>query len=306
MKRTYYVMQNDEKRICRIAYDKETDGSFAIDYANGLDNLSCFARKDNLLIVSANRCISSFNLNDGNMELVSQAEDFNSDISNVCISNNGRHLYALESKTGNLWICDIDEEGILADLRPANAENESYDEQFFRFNFMITSPDDGYLLGIDPEKEGINMLKLDQDGNVAVRGFIPADPGFAPRHICFSDDGRHAYADCGHGYHILIYTYEEGTLTLAKDRTLWPDLPECIGIETKENILFVGHRGNGYDAIEAYDITKPCEPKLIDALICTNPCQSFKVLDDGYICLFNQPDSSLKIVKLNDGRFMNI
>ena len=305
MKRTYYVMQNDEKRICRIAYDKETDGSFAIDYANGLDNLSCFARKDNLLIVSANRCISSFNLNDGNMELVSQAEDFDSDISNVCISNNGRHLYALEYETGNLWICDIEEEGVMAKLRQANAENESQDTQSFRFSFMTTTPDDGYLLGIDPEKEGINMMKLDESGDVAVRGFIPAEQGFAPRHMHFSDDGKHLYADCGEAYHILIYEYDEGTLTLINDRALWPDLPECVGVDVMDNVLFVGHRGNSYNALEAYDITKPCEPKLIDVCICVDACQSFKTLEDGYICLISQSNGNIKIIRFADGRFMN-
>ena len=326
MKKTYFVaswQQGENEGVTRIEYDKQTDTLFARELIDSVKRSSYFARRGDCLFVLTEApmrvpnggCVSSFKIENDKMVLLNRTDNFDSGVTHLTISKNGKHLYASGYGTGTLFVIDVDKDGYLSNARAAYKNQGSsinkLRQESSHMHFTTPTPYNGYICTCDLGTDEILVFNTSQEnGDVTKVSSLKTSLGYGPRHMLFSKDGRYAYILCEMNYHLLIYAYEgTGDLEFVNDIDLYPEAPadkrQCsaIRISADGKTLFTANRGEGYNSLDAWNLSDPEEPVLSDRFTRIQFPRDFTVTDDDYLVICNQLGNNIQFVKYEDGHF---
>ena len=326
MEKTYYVASwhvGEGEGLTRLVYDKQSNTLISKNLETTTYRTSYFARDNDILYVlteGAKACpnsskVTSFHMDSEHLKEISVSENFASASPHIMLSHNKKHLYVSGYLSGCLYSIDTDKYGNLSNTKKVY-ENFGSGPNVLRqdsshMHFSIDTPDFNYICVCDLGTDEILVFKTLDNGEVTKIESIKTPAGYGPRHMVFSKDGKYAYVICEMTYHLLIFAYEgQGHLEFIKDYDLWPECPtdkrQCSAIKLSEDgkTLFTCNRGDGYDAIQAFDITDLENPALLD---CFNKCdfpRDITLLDDGYIAICNQHANNIQFIRFNDNKFI--
>ncbi|MBQ1306887.1 MAG: lactonase family protein [Erysipelotrichaceae bacterium] len=326
MKRLYFVaswQQGENEGITKIEYDKQTDTLFSRELIGSVKRSSYFARRGDCLFVLTEAqmhvpnggCVTSYKIEDDKPILLNRTEYFDSGVTHLNISKDGKHLYASGYGTGTLFVIDVDKDGYLSNARVAykniGSSINKLRQESSHMHFTTPAPDNGYICTCDLGTDEILVFNANEEnGDVIKVSSLKTSLGYGPRHMVFSKDGKYAYVLCEMNYHLLIYAYEgTGDLEFINDIELYPEAPadkrSCSAIRISQDgkTLFTANRGEGYNSLDAWDLSDPENPVLCDRFTDVYFPRDFAILEDNYLAVCNQLANQLQFVKFENGHF---
>jgi len=326
MNKTYYIASwntDMNEGITKFVYDKQTDYLSSKILENKQHRTSFFARNNDYLFVLTEGLIAqpntsqvvSYKMSEQGLVKISESSFFDSACPHIMISNNKKHLYVSGYYSGSLYVIDVDQQGVLSNLRATytNSGSSIHPRQASsHLHYAITTPDETHILVCDLGTDEILSFKIDQlSGNLEKQEAYKVPLGYGPRHMVFSKDGKYIYVICELTYHLLVYSYlSNGKMEFINDVDLWPECPsdrrQCSAIKLSSDgkTLFTGNRGESYNAIEAFDLGNPKLPLKISNFKSVNYPRDIILLDDNYIAICNQHGNTIQFLHYRNNSFI--
>ncbi len=325
MEKTYYIAswhQGNNEGVTRIVYDIQNDLVLSKSLLHTIKRSSYFARNGQYLFVLTEAtmaypeegAVTSLRIDSQGESIISRIEGIDSGLTHLSVSRDGRHLFASGYGTGCLYVIDVDPNGYLSNARKAFVNSGSsvnkIRQNASHLHFTTQMPDDEYICSCDLGTDEIIIFRCDENGDVKKTGTMKTPLGYGPRHMVFSKDGRYAYILCELTYHLLIYSYEgAGNLEFINDIDLFTDAPsdkrQCSAIRISDDgkTLFTANRAEGYNSLDAWDLSDPEEPVRICSFDKVCFPRDFILLEEGYVAVCNQPCNQIQFIRLKDGSF---
>jgi len=325
MQKTYYVASwhvGEGEGLTKLVYDKENDKLISRSLETTTHRTSYFARDNDILyvltegqkILPNSSKVTSFKMSNDGLKELSVSDNFASAAPHIMLSHNKKHLYVSGYLSGSLYLIDVDEYGNLSNTKKVfenfGSGPNKVRQESSHLHFAIDTPDLNHICVCDLGTDEILVFKTEDDGDVIKIESIKTPAGYGPRHMVFSKDGKYAYVICEMTYHLLIFAYEgQGNLEFIKDYDLWPECPldkrQCSAIKLSEdgNTLFTCNRGEGRDAIEAFDLSDPENPVKVSSFYDCKFPRDITLLKDGYIAICNQHGNNIQFIQYKDKQF---
>ena len=228
----------------------------------------------------------------------------------LCLSPDGRALYAANYKTGAITAFEVKRSGLRPYMQliqhvgagPNPARQEGPHAHWVGFR-----PGTRDLYAVDLGIDSVMIYQSDLDtGLLSPRGRIQVPGGLGPRHIAFSADGQFAYLahEMGNAVSAIKLTGEPEIM-----QTL-PTLPEgfagesscaAVKISPDGKTVFVSNRG--HDSVAAFDISDDgrLTPAGYWSAFGRTP-RDFLPLADGRMLIAHQDSPTLALVRMRGGQ----
>ncbi|MGE8068447.1 lactonase family protein [Pseudomonas sp. NPDC089569] len=198
------------------------------------------------------------------LSLINQVQSLGNEPTHASLSSDARHLFVSnysvsEDPGGTLAVLPVSADGTLKPVvqmssHPASRVNPER-QMSAHVHSAVPSPDGKYLFVNDLGADRVYAYRYDPQANPqrpltpAQTAFVALPPGSGPRHLLFSNDGKHAWLTMEMSAQVAVFDYHDGRLTqtqmvdLAAGQPASDKAAAALHASADGRFLYVSNRG---------------------------------------------------------------